>query len=206
MYILCFHHLIHDVISTYTCIHRRKCIAARWSVIYCTGELVDNLAIGDFPPGDHSLDITVIDVHGQNVTHPTLTFTRPPLLEVQCSVHNSQTIDCTSTTIVESQMCFIDEEPHDRFNCSLPRDINELAATYNLTPGDHNLTVITLDEFAQGVTTMVIFTVFRKLKNEKYPTIIWDGIHRQCIHSPERTNSDQINFLYSFDCTQHSWR
>ena len=127
------------------------------------GQLEEILTIGGFPPGDHGLDITVTDVFGQSVTHPTLTFTRPPLLEVQCSVHDSLTIDCTYTTIVESQMCFIDDG--SRFNCSLPRAINELAATYNLTPGDHNLTVITVDEFAQGVTTMVTFTVIRKLQN-----------------------------------------
>ena len=130
-------------------------------VISYTGELVDILSIGDFPPGEHSLDITVTDVHGQNVTHPTIMFTRPPLLEVQCSVHDSQTINCTSTTVVESQMCFIDDGP--LFNCSLPRGINELAATYNLTLGDHNLTIITMDEFAQSDITLLTFTVFRKL-------------------------------------------
>ena len=122
---------------------------------------MDTLAIGDFPPGEHSLDITVIDVYGQSVTHPTLTFTRPDLLEVECSVHNSLTIDCNSSTVVESQMCSIDDG--FRFDCSLPRDIDELASTFNLTVGDHNLTVMTLDEFAQADITVVIFTVFCKL-------------------------------------------
>ena len=123
---------------------------------------MDNLPIGDFPPGNHTLDITVIDVYGQSVTHPTLTFTRPALLEVQCSVHDSLTIDCTSSTVVESQMCSIDDGSW--FDCSLPRDINELATTYNLTLGDHNLTVITVDEFGQSNTTLLTFTLLNFCK------------------------------------------
>ena len=126
----------------------------------CAGQLEESLAIGDFPPGDYSLDITVIDVYGQSVAHPTLTFTRPDLLEVECSVHYSLAIDCTSSTVVESQICSIDDG--FRFKCSLPRDIDELANTYNLTAGDHNMTVMTLDEFAQSDITLVTFNV-RKL-------------------------------------------
>ena len=125
------------------------------------GRLEESLAIGDFPPGDHSLDIIVIDVHGQSVTHPTLTFTRPPLPDVQCSVHNSQTIDCASFNAVESQMCSIDDGL--QFNCSLPHDISELATTYNLKAGDYNLIIRVLDEFGQFDTTLIPFTVFRKL-------------------------------------------
>ena len=128
----------------------------------CAGQLEESLAIGDFPPGDYSLDITVIDVYGQSVAHPTLTFTRPDLLEVECSVHDSLTIDCTSSTVVESQMCSIDDG--SRFDCSLPRDIDELARTFNLTSGDHNLSVMTVDEFGQLDNSLVIFTV-RKLNH-----------------------------------------
>ena len=131
-------------------------------VLCCAGQLEESFAIGDFPPGDYSLDITVIDVYGQSVAHPTLTFTRPDLLEVECSVHYSLAIDCTSSTVVESQICSIDDG--FRFDCSLPRDIDELARTFNLTSGDHNLTVMTVDEFGQVDNSLVIFTV-RKLNH-----------------------------------------
>ena len=143
-------------VSIAMCVDTFQCGQA----LFCAGELEDTLAIGDFPPGDYSLDITVIDVYGQSVTHPTLTFTRPDLLEVECSVHDELTIDCTSSTVMESQMCSIDDG--FRFNCSLPRDIDELARTFNLTSGDHNLTVMTVDEFGQVDNSLVIFTV-RKL-------------------------------------------
>ena len=122
---------------------------------------MNNLAIRDFSPGDHSLDITIIDMYGLVASHPTLTFTRPALLEVQCSVHDSLTIDCTNSTVVESQICSIDDGFH--FDCSLPRDIDELATTYNLTAGDHKLFVKTVDVFGQSDTTLVTFTLFRKL-------------------------------------------
>ena len=125
------------------------------------GQLEESLTIGGFPPGDHTLDIIVIDVYEQTVAHPTLTFARPLLLDVQCSVHSSQTIDCTSFNAVESQMCSIDDGP--RFNCSLPRNINELATTYDLKAGDHNLTIRTLDEFGQFDTALVPFIIFREL-------------------------------------------
>ena len=57
-------------------------------------------------------------------------------------------------------MCSIDDG--FRFDCSLPRDIDELATTYNLTSGDHNISVMTLDVFGQSDITVVTFTV-RKL-------------------------------------------
>ena len=129
---------------------------------FCSlGRLEESFAIGEFSPGDHNLDITVIDVYEQSVAHPTLTFTRPPLLDVQCSVHISQTIDCTSFNAVESQMCSIDDGL--QFNCSLPRDISELATIHSLKARDHNLTIRTLDEFGQFDTTLIRITVFRKL-------------------------------------------
>ena len=124
-----------------------------------TGELDDNLAIGGFSPGDHSLDITVTDVFGQIVTHSRLTFTRPPLLVVECSA-NSLTVDCSNTTVVESQTCSIDGGT--RFDCSLPLDINGLAETYSLSIGNHELTVITMDVFAQSQIVQVSFNVSGK--------------------------------------------
>ena len=124
-----------------------------------TGELDDNLAIGGFSPGDHSLDITVTDVFGQIVTHPRLTFTRPPLLVVECSA-NSLTVDCSNTTVVESQTCSIDGGT--RFDCSLPLNITELAVSLNLTVGQHDLTVITTDVFAQSQIIQVSFNVTGK--------------------------------------------
>ena len=155
------------IIVTYTQIEECSVPGTNYSMkvyIYplcCAGLLEDNLVIGDFHPGEHSLDITVNDVYGQSVTHPTLTFTRPDLLEVECSVHDEHTIDCTNSTVVESQICSIDDG--SQFDCSLPRDIVELASTFNLTVGEHNLTIMTLDEFAQADITVATFTVFRKL-------------------------------------------
>ena len=153
-------HIIGTYIQIEVC-PRNKLQHISVCALLCAGQLEDNLAIGDFPPGGHSLVITVIDVYGQIVNHPTLTFTRPDLLEVECSVHDELTIDCTNSTVVESQICSIDDG--SQFDCSLPRDIVELASTFNLTVGEHNLTVMTLDEFAQADITVVTFTVFRKL-------------------------------------------
>ena len=131
----------------------------RMDMFNSTGELDDNLAIGGFSPGDHSLDITVTDVFGQIVTHPRLTFTRPPLLVVECSA-NSLTVDCSNTTVVESQTCSIDGGT--RFDCSLPLNITELAVSLNLTVGQHDLTVITMDVFAQSQIIQVSFNVTGK--------------------------------------------
>ena len=152
------------IVVTYTQIEECPWKKLQYNSVYalcCAGSLEDNLVIGDFPPGQHSLDITVNDVYGQSVAHPTLTFTRPDRLEVECSVHDELTIDCTNSTVVESQICSIDDG--SQFDCSLPRDIVELASTFNLTVGEHNLTVMTLDGFAQADITVVTFTVFRKL-------------------------------------------
>ena len=121
-----------------------------------SGVAADALDIGGFSPGDHSLDITVTDVFGQSVTHPRLTFTRPPLLVVECSA-NSLTVDCSNTTVVESQTCSIDGGT--RFDCSLPLDISELAETYSLSIGEHELTITTVDVFTQSDFTRVLFNV-----------------------------------------------
>ena len=120
------------------------------------GVVSDALDIGGFSAGDHSLDITVTDVFGQSVTHPRLTFTRPPLLVVECSA-NSLTVDCSNTTVVESQTCSIDGGT--RFDCSLPLDISELAETYSLSIGEHELTITTVDVFTQSDFTRVLFNV-----------------------------------------------
>ena len=131
------------------------------AVCVCSGQLEDNLAVSDFPPGDHNLTLTVTDVYGQAVSE-VINFARPELLEVACIVDATMDIiDCASTQLVESQTCSFDDGV--QFDCSLPLIITELAERNNLEAGMHAITIRQTDEFGQQAVIVVNFNVTREL-------------------------------------------
>lgn len=122
------------------------------NVLFLTGLLQFSVDILDFDPGRHTVLVTVIDA-GNRVAADTVTFTTPPLLNVNCSIDNNNILACNSNNPIATKICQFDGR--SSMPCPSPFNIMDLG----LPLGPHSLKVTITDVFERTLNVSLEFTV-----------------------------------------------